>query len=261
MANDLTTTDQRGAPATGSSTPALTESMRAVLDRAFDQTTRFTAAEIALIEPIAASVPAVWPVDERTVRQSIGTLSAALPAQATNEAAGKLKLGAYMTMLAGCDERALAYASRRCLAELDWFPTVHQLMERINHWVSPDQAAVSRARAILRTGRRAVEDDGGDVSADEMRQLRERTTLAAASLRDRRPQAVAYDTPVLEPHQIRIPNKDDIQRLFGIDPEAELAKAAKQQRDDEWWDVDLLAASVDLYRDKYRVTPEMMRAA
>jgi hypothetical protein len=230
-------------------------STRAVLDRAFDCTATFTAADIGLIEPIASAVLARQPATERTIRQSLGTLSAAMPAQAANEAAGKLKLGAYLTMLADYDERAVAYACRRCLGELDWFPTVHQIIERVRDWVSPEQAAVARARAIIRSGRRAREDgDTGVVLADDLVRVRERAE-AAARLSVRRPaEPVAFDTPGrLEPHQLRIPNKGDYERLFGIDPETLRAKAAAAQQAEEEADGDLL-------RDAYKLHIELHRA-
>jgi hypothetical protein len=130
--------------------------MRAVLERAFDPTAAFTPDEVALVEPIAGAVATVTVADERTVRQSIGSLAAALPSQDAGEAGNRLKLNVYMSMLEGCDERALAYACRRCLDELDWMPTIHQLKERIRAWVSPEAVAISRAKAVLR-GRRVVD--------------------------------------------------------------------------------------------------------
>lgn len=142
--------------------------MQTVLERAFEPTATFTAAELALIEPVAGAVASIQVAEERTVRQSIGALAAALPAQQRDDAGGKLQLATYLTMLAGGDERALAHACRRCLDELDWMPTIHQLKERMRNWVSPEAAAISRARAILRAGRRAEDDrDISDLPDDE----------------------------------------------------------------------------------------------
>jgi hypothetical protein len=251
MSNDLTVA---AIPATDFSTLCSTPSVKAVLDRAFDQSASFTTAEIVTIAPIASGVPAIHAVDERTIRQSIGTLAAALPAQTTDAAAGKLKLGAYQTMLAGYDERAIAYACRRCLAELDWFPTVHQIVERCVAWVSPEQAAIARARAIIRAGRRApdADDDREPVSADELREVRERSEAAARALRRQRAEPVAFDTVgELEAHQIRIPNKGDYERLFGIDPEQERAKAEAAERAAEDRDADLLREAVLLHERLY----------
>lgn len=143
--------------------PSLMQSARNVLDRAFEPDAVFTAREIALIEPIARAVATPQPAGERYIRQSLGGLSVALPSQATDTVAGTLKLNTYMVMLAGCDERALAYACRRCLDELDWMPTIHQIKDRMAKWVSPEEAAIRRARAIIRAGRRAPEE--GDVAA------------------------------------------------------------------------------------------------
>ena len=134
--------------------PSLTPSVMTVLARAFEPGAVFSTRDIALIEPVARAVAVPQLADERCVRQSLGGLTAALPSQATDELSGRLKLNTYMTMLAGCDERALAYACRRCLDELDWFPTVHQLKNRMAAWVSPEESAIRRARAIIRTGRR-----------------------------------------------------------------------------------------------------------
>jgi hypothetical protein len=106
------------------------------------------------------------------VRQSLGGLSAALPSQATDELSGKLKFNTYKTMLAGYDERALSYACRRCLDELDWFPTVHQLKERMSKWVSPEESAIRRARAIMRTGRREITTEAPPITADQIRAMK-----------------------------------------------------------------------------------------
>jgi hypothetical protein len=170
MANDLTTTDHAAA---AFSAPSLTPSTTAVLDRAFDPAATFTAADIALIEPIAGAIATVQAAEERVIRQSIGALAAALPAQDTGEAGSKLKLNTYMAMLAGCDERALAYACRRCLDELDWMPTIHQLKERLRNWTSPEAVAISRARTIMRAGRRAPVhgDDRADLPDDERQRV------------------------------------------------------------------------------------------
>lgn len=154
---------QHDAAATGCSMPSLTSNVQTVLARAFEADAVFTAREIALIEPVAKAVAVPQPADEKFLRQSLGGLSAALPSQSTDVVSGNLKLRAYMSMLEGCDERALAYACRRCLDELDWMPTVHQIKERMAKWVSPEEAAIRRARAIIRAGRRAPEEN--DVAA------------------------------------------------------------------------------------------------
>ena len=152
--------------------PSLTPSVMTVLARAFESGAVFSAQDIALIEPVAKAVAIAKPADERFVRQSLGGLSAALPSQATDEVSGKLKFNTYMTMFAGYDERALAYACRRCLDELDWMPTVHQLKERMAKWVSPEESAIRRARAIMRTGRREVTAEAPPISADQIRAMK-----------------------------------------------------------------------------------------
>ena len=169
MGNDLITSD---AVATACSMPSLTPSVMTVLARAFENGAVFSAHDIALIEPVANAVAIAQPADERFVRQSLGGLTAALPSQSTDEMSGKLKFRTYMTMLDGCDERALAYACRRCLDELDWMPTVHQLKERMAKWVSPEDSAIRRARVIMRTGRREQAEDAPQISADQIRAMK-----------------------------------------------------------------------------------------
>ena len=73
-------------------------------------------------------------------------------------------------LLAGCDERALAHACRRCLDELDWMPTIHQIKERMAGWVGEDAAAIVRARAVLRARRVSADDDeaGSALDADKV---------------------------------------------------------------------------------------------
>lgn len=152
--------------------PSLTPNVMTVLARAFESGAVFSAQDIALIEPVAKAIAVPQPADERFVRQSLGGLSAALPSQATDEISGKLKFNTYKTMLAGYDERALSYACRRCLDELDWFPTVHQLKERMSKWVSPEETAIRRARAIMRTGRREVTAEAPPITAEGIRALK-----------------------------------------------------------------------------------------
>ena len=152
--------------------PSLTPNVMTVLARAFEPSAVFSAQDIALIEPVARAVAIAKPADERCIRQSLGGLSAALPSQATDEVTGNLKFNTYKTMLAGYDERALAYACRRCLDELDWMPTVHQLKERMAKWVSPEESAIRRARAIMRTGRREVTTEAPPITAEGIRALK-----------------------------------------------------------------------------------------
>ncbi len=168
MATDLTRMTDRAVAAF--SAQSLTPSMQTVLDLAFEPTATFTAADIALIEPIAAAVATVSIAEERVIRQSLGALSASLPQQDRGEAGSRLQLNTYMSLLAGCDERALAHACRRCLDELDWFPTIHQLKERMRNWVSPEAAAISRAKAIMRAGRRASDDGEAAPLPDDERE-------------------------------------------------------------------------------------------
>ncbi len=119
------------------------------------------------MEPIARAVAPVAPADRKKVRQSITALAAALPAQATDEVTGRLKLTTYYKRLEGCDEAALAYACRRCLDELDWFPTIHQLKERMARFVSSDQHAINVARYIVRNGKRQVVEEACEPWTDE----------------------------------------------------------------------------------------------
>ncbi|KTF68668.1 hypothetical protein ACNFJ7_02130 [Sphingomonas sp. HT-1] len=140
--------------------------------RATEDGATFSASDIAVIEPIAKAVAPSKPADERTIRQSIGTLAASMPAQSTSEVAGRLKLNAYVSALGGCDAAALAYACRRCLKELDWFPTVRQIEERLKAYVSPEQHAINVARYILRNGKReAAEETCGPVTDEQVRRM------------------------------------------------------------------------------------------
>ncbi|WP_380925445.1 hypothetical protein [Sphingomonas leidyi] len=151
----------------------MTPSIVTVLDRAYAGDAIYSPRDIALIEPIANAVAPVVPAAERTLRQSLGSLAASMPAAATDEISGRLKLNTYMTMLEGCDERALAYACRRCLEELDWFPTIQQLKQRMAMYVSPEQHAINLARHIVRCGRREPPEEGSvePLSLAEIRRL------------------------------------------------------------------------------------------
>lgn len=145
-----------------------------VLDRAHTEGAVYSAAEIALIEPVAQALAPVVPADDRTIRQSLGSLSAVLPSAPTDELVGALRFNTYMKMLAGCDQDALAAACKRCIDELDWFPTVKQLKRRIAEYVSPEQHAINLARYILLSGEREplTEADVEPLTDEEIRRLK-----------------------------------------------------------------------------------------
>jgi hypothetical protein len=128
----------------------LDANIRDVLERAHSPAPALTASERAAIEPLATARVPVRPAREQEIARSLATLSAALPSATSGVDAGRLKLAAYQSMLAGCDLDALHYACRRCLAELDWFPTIRQLLERIRAYVSDEQHAINQARYLLR---------------------------------------------------------------------------------------------------------------
>ncbi len=143
-----------------------------MLDRAFEPGAVFSAADIAVITPLANAVARPQLADDRFINQSLGGLSASMPSQATDSIHGKLKLNTYKAMLEGCDARALTYAVRRCLDELDWMPTVHQLKERMANWISPEEAAIRRARFILRTGTRDEPVQDVPITAAQIRAMK-----------------------------------------------------------------------------------------
>lgn len=169
MANDLIPTDDPAAFWAQCLTPSVT----AILDRAFDVAAAFTAAEVALIAPIATAVAPARPADEKVISRSIGSLSAVLPSKDMGEDGERLRLNVYLTMLAGCDERALAHACRRCLDELDWMPTIHQLKDRMRGWMSPEALAIIKARAVMRAPRIDAEGDAAavEITADSIRAM------------------------------------------------------------------------------------------
>lgn len=152
--------------------PALTPNTQSVLARATEAGAVFSAADIVLVEPIANAVAPCKPADDRMIRQALSAVRAALPSRANGDGGGALQLKAYQTMLAGCDERALSYACRRCLAELDWFPTVKQIQDRMRCYVSPEQHAINVARYIVRNGEREqIEAPVEPMSDDDIRRM------------------------------------------------------------------------------------------
>ncbi|MBB4837283.1 hypothetical protein HNP52_000334 [Sphingomonas kyeonggiensis] len=145
-----------------------------VLDKAYADDAVFTAAEIALIEPVAQAVAPIVPASERTLRQSLGALKAVLPASSKAEIVGVLQFNTYMKELAGCDRDALAAACKRCIDELDWFPTIKQIRERMAQYVSREQHAINLARYILMSGQREplTEADVIPLTDEEVRRLK-----------------------------------------------------------------------------------------
>lgn len=149
MGTELQTVEAT-ALATGSWEQLLTPSALTVLDRARIGE-RFSDDEIRAVVPIAqAKPPAIIPADDRFLRQSFACLASSLPSKSTDELTGKLRLATYMTMLRGYPEGAIMAGCRRCLEDLDWFPTVRQLKERLENYTSPEQRMIDRAKFIVR---------------------------------------------------------------------------------------------------------------
>lgn len=98
------------------------------------------------------------------------------------------------------------------------------------------------------------------ISADEAREICERLgvgSFAKPAQPARRPQPVAWSDPTpLGPDQIKVPNRDDYQKLFGIDPETQHARAEAKQRAEQEADQDLLAAAYRLQADLYGWAPD-----
>jgi len=99
--------------------------------------------------------PPFTPAQPEKITGVILALSAALPKQRTDEMRGETMLAVYQRQLRDMTTEEIEQAARKCLDELDWFPTIHQIKERAvgllgNRLSTTEQDYHNRIRAIAR---------------------------------------------------------------------------------------------------------------
>lgn len=137
------------------------------------------------LEPLAAmSAPAFTPAPPEKLVGTILALSAALPKQATDELRGETMLAVYKRMLSDLTTVELEKAARKCLEELDWFPTIKQIRERSRgylnmRWATQEQTLHRQIRNLLqRKPKPENPEDSANVDPDDVKQLVAEMALA-----------------------------------------------------------------------------------
>lgn len=108
-----------------------------------------TEAQRRAVAHIASAVVEPVMTDQQHLDQALAALAASMPSKTKDLNHGKLQLNTYVAMLRGFSRDAINFACRRCLEDLDWFPTVKQIKDRADQFVSPEQRMVQQAKALL----------------------------------------------------------------------------------------------------------------
>ncbi|ASK88481.1 hypothetical protein [Sphingorhabdus sp. SMR4y] len=115
-----------------------------------------TTAERSWLEPLAEMArPAFTPAPPEKITGVILALSAALPKQRTDEMRGETMLAVYQKQLRDLTVEEIEQAARKCLDELDWFPTIRQIKQRATadnggRLPTTEQNYHNRIKAVLR---------------------------------------------------------------------------------------------------------------
>lgn len=146
----------------------LTKSAVAVLDRARIGE-RFSEEDARQVSEIAKSSVPVIIAEDSDFREMLGGLDSVMPSAATDEVRGGVKWKIYKAMLSGCDKRALAYACRRAIDELQWFPTIKQLKDFMAEFVSEEARLIGRAQFVVREAAyQAAQREPKPMTADDL---------------------------------------------------------------------------------------------
>lgn len=146
-----------------------------------------TATQRKWMTPLAnMATPPLKPVSREKLTKVILLLSAALPKKSTDEMRGKTMLAVYQSQLADLTDEELEQAANKCLGELDWFPTIHQIKDRARspygkRIESKERMYLAKIRAILRN--KSPEPLAGPISAEEAHRLEIETDAILAELR------------------------------------------------------------------------------
>lgn len=124
--------------ATGSLDPSTAERGLTALANLPD---RLDDAMLAEVDRIASlTLPELPRPDEQTMARSLKWLDAALPRQKTDDATGDMRATLFLRKLGHLPTEALNFACNRAIDELDWFPTIKQMLTFAKGWTRNDDA-------------------------------------------------------------------------------------------------------------------------
>lgn len=93
-----------------------------------------------------APLPALVPVAEKHMNQSLAVLDAALPRRSADDVSGKLMIAAYRRKLGHLPREQIDFMCNAILERCRWFPTIAECLEIAGEWQRAD--AREKARAI-----------------------------------------------------------------------------------------------------------------
>lgn len=137
-----------------------------VLNRTYRPNHRFSDDELVMLRPIAAlQLPPEQPAGKRVLNDRLARLAAVMPRRASGATEGKFAAETYAVMLKQLSEGALQHAVECSLRELHWFPTIKQLLDFAQGYVSRERHAITQARAAIRREAEARAKDAA-IAAD-----------------------------------------------------------------------------------------------
>lgn len=104
----------------------------------------------AIAEWASATMPAVAAAAPGRILKRLEYLDAMLPRRNQDEQAGELRTTAYVTMLSGQPDEALAFMVREACRLYNWFPTIKQLLDILADYRPP---VSEQAQALIECDR------------------------------------------------------------------------------------------------------------
>lgn len=147
---------------------------------------RFSPDDAREVAQIARALPVKIAIEDEDFREMLGGLDTVLPSSATDEIRGGMKWKIYKALLRDfelSDKRALAYACRRAIDELQWFPTIKQLKDFMVEYVSEESRIIGRAQFVVReAAHQAVQAEPRPMTDDDLAAMA-RTEIGRIGLR------------------------------------------------------------------------------
>lgn len=149
--------------------PATTDANALVFPRLDDDQVR------ALTVIAEAPLPALVPVDEAHLMQSMAVLDANLPRKSSDDASGKLRVAMLKRKLGQMPQEQFDFMCNAVIDKEEWFPPIATFLRYAAEWRRPDERERARARNLLERERHARMEDalrrlkfGDDVTQEEV---------------------------------------------------------------------------------------------
>ena len=132
----------------------------ATRDAASDRLPRLDDQQMNALAVVAnAPLPALPPIGERDLKQSLAVLDSALPRRNSDDASGRLMLAAYERKLGQMPKEQFDHMCNAILERCRWFPTIAECLEIAGEWTRRDAREKARAQNLMRIELQARMDD------------------------------------------------------------------------------------------------------